>query len=498
MLLLDFGTLGHKFVLWSTYAQRRLTSLLYHFRDNEEIMDKQTAFALIPFTSLFYLSQPSAALLSRRRTQIFILFFAILYSRVSNRQTTFADYKVLKFTAMQIRDQQYLESTFRAHDFQQLDPEQFRCSGVDPYNKNSNQSMSSISAFGILWNGEDVVAPHRTYQDGQSHYIVFCEPVEWNGWYFETSRIADPRLDPLRFAVHGYDGRSWTLVGSSSYVGASIGITFFHATHATSEARGYRECFDLARHAPGGPIIISATAFTLFVCGFAQRGELGRNVMVAFFFLWMTVCLRHALFYYRDGQYEGAALFLVLALMYLGDVFLARSERWIATVLWFGSCFTVVGVAVCPYEFSAPYNPCYFFLSQGLMFLTLGGSMEIGRRLTSRASLSIVATELAAYNTLWTQILQSSPSGFDALCRTIQCLLIAAAFDCGRLDSSLGKFSMRFSASFSRSTSEVGEVKDRLVQAALQRARRSSSLLDLAQGSYRVLLADLRLLYSQV
>ena len=320
--------------------------------------------------------------------------------------------------------------------------------------------------------------------------------MEWNGWYFETSRTADPRLDPLRFAVHGYDGRSWTTVGSSSYVGASIGITFFHTAHATSEARGYREDFDLARHAPGGPIIITVTAFTLFICGFAQRGELGRHVMLAFFGLWMTVCLRHALLYYREAQYEGAALFLVLAFMYLGDFLFARSERWIATVLWFGSCFTIVSAAVGSFEYSAPYNPGYFFLSQGLLFLTVASAMEIGRRITSRASISIVATELAAYNALWTQLLQSSPAGFDALRCTAHSLLVAAADQRSRRRSaSSGNSSMRFSASFSRSMSDV-EVRDRLEQAALLRG--SSSLLDLAQGSYRVLLADLSLLYSQV
>jgi hypothetical protein len=173
-------------------------------------------------------------------------------------------------------------------------------------------------------------------------------------------------------------------------------------------------------------MIITVTAFTLFICGFAQRGELGRHVMLSFFGLWMTVCLRHALLYYREAQYEGATLFLVLAFMYMGDVLLARSERWIATVLWFGSCFTAVSAAVGSYEFSAPYNPGYFFLSQGLLFLTVASAMEIGRSITSRASLSIVATELAAYNAVWAQLLQSSPAGFGALCLAAHGLLVTA------------------------------------------------------------------------
>jgi hypothetical protein len=122
--------------------------------------------------------------------------------------------------------------------------------------------------------------------------------------------------------------------------------------------------------------------------------------------------------------------------------------------------------------------------------------MEIGRRVTSRASLSIVATELAAYNALWTRLLQSSPAGFDALRRTAHSLLVAAADQRSRRPCvSSGNFG-RFSATFSRSMCDVGEVRDRLEQAVLLRG--SSSLLDLAKGSYRVLLADLRLLYSQV
>jgi hypothetical protein len=490
--------------LWVGKAHRLFASpwfAWFPLPTDEELVDKQTAFARVPFTSLFYLSQPSAALLSRRRVQIFILFFAILYSQIANRQIAFNDFKVLRFTSLQTRDQQYLESTFTEGDLQ-LDPDLFQCSKADPYDQESNRNFPSISRFGLLLNGEDVQIPHCTYRSNQSFFISFSFPVEWNGWYFTTSRSADPRLDPVRFIVHGYDGKGWTVVGSSSYVGASIGITFFHAAHATSEARGYREDFDLARYPPGGPIIVSAAAFALFVCGIIQRGELGRLVMTAFFGLWMVVCLRHGLFYYRAGQYEGATLFFALATMYLGNVLLARRERWIATLLWFGACFTMVGAALVPYEYSAPFNPLYFFLNQGLMFLTLGGAMEIGRRRTSSASLSIVAVEMSAYNALWSRLVKSSPASFDDLRRTTHCLIKISEERRCTLHLKSGGFSLKFSASFSRSMndSDVGTADStvKLVQTALQHGRRRSSLAELAQGSYRILLADLRLLYSQV
>jgi hypothetical protein len=197
-----------------------------HSKTNDKWDENRTyrhrALAKIPFSSIFYCSNPLAAALTRKRTSVFFLCLALV-GNVSEfwPSQLFRDHRVreslkLRFTSIGRRDAQAESCT----------------------------TERAIALLGISRSGIDISVPNRTEHSGSSITVSFDHPVQWDAWHFLTAH--GPRAnDPVRFSLDAFDGDAWKTVGSSLAVQVSTETVFLHGRFATSESRGARHDFDV-------------------------------------------------------------------------------------------------------------------------------------------------------------------------------------------------------------------------------------------------------------
>ena len=136
---------------------------------------RRLAMARVPFSSMFYCSNPLAAALTRRRTQIFFVALALLGN-------------VSEFWPAEV----FKEHTLRVAS-------QVRFSALEWRGGCQNATCLTspgVSSFGLTLRGEDLTVEKKQVQvqqhiEGPSIRLVFSAPVEFNGWYFTTSDL-DP------------------------------------------------------------------------------------------------------------------------------------------------------------------------------------------------------------------------------------------------------------------------------------------------------------------
>jgi hypothetical protein len=141
------------------------------------------------YSSLFYLSNPISAALTRRSFQFLFafmscfLFLAAALDVHTALQNGVHTSRILRFKTIQARN------------------------GLNP-------QSAHVSSFGVMLNNKAVVG--NLIVEGPVMRITFAEPTAWNMWYFRTSAHS-PEWDPVRFCLEEYDpdGDRWRTVGSS-------------------------------------------------------------------------------------------------------------------------------------------------------------------------------------------------------------------------------------------------------------------------------------------
>jgi hypothetical protein len=225
---------------------------------------RHRAMAQVPFTSVFYCSNPLAAILSRRRTQIFYLLVASL-ARIKDVSYLFQEQRQSDDPMTEIsRRLRFVEIERRDGSLRNMS------SNIGPY----------ISAFGVL--KENTPVGDITYRESRRGAIeyVFAQPVEWDAWYFQTSADAVCDHDPVRFAIEeSDDGVDWRTVGSSMAAQVAQTTIFLNGQFSTSPQRSRRHTFRLLRPTMCGYYILMILGdlqnFGLAVCGFLGRERLG-------------------------------------------------------------------------------------------------------------------------------------------------------------------------------------------------------------------------------
>jgi hypothetical protein len=260
------------------YAREKLAEFNL-FPQNEVKIQRLRATAQVPFSSVFYCSNPLAAVLTRKRTQIFYLLIAIL-AKIKDVTFLFEEPKSLPTTEISHR--------LRFVEIERRDGALRNKSGnVGPF----------ISAFGVMKNNLPVgTVTHRYNGRGVIEYM-FAQPVEWDAWYFQTSADALSDQDPVRFAIEeSEDGVKWRTVGSSMVAQVARTTIFLHGRFNTSRERSHRHTFRSLRPTMCGFYILMLLGdlqnFGLALCGFLGRERLGAcvpNIQAACFVLCQLV-----------------------------------------------------------------------------------------------------------------------------------------------------------------------------------------------------------------
>ena len=149
---------------------------------------------------------------------------------------------------------------------------QLKCSGQDP-------QTASILSYGFLLDGEEISLNYNIRHFSGKVFLSFDIPIEYNGWFFVTSKSNPPSRDPVRFSLHALDGSNWRVVGSSSYVRIHTTTIFFHTPYSTSTARGRREIFDLYRLRVGSMWQSILTNVFLALADALKREDLGKYIL---------------------------------------------------------------------------------------------------------------------------------------------------------------------------------------------------------------------------
>ena len=173
----------------------------------QQMTFRSKAMSRVPFSSVFYCSNPLAAALTRRRTQLFFFGLAI----VAN---------ITEFWPLQLLDDLMLRKS-KQLKFTKLESRSPVSESDVACTNSQSCSGPGISSFGVTMNGHPVKVDADFRVDGPSMIVDFKEPVEWNGWYFVTGDF-DPRHDAVRFKLETSDGGERETVGSSSWTQVTV------------------------------------------------------------------------------------------------------------------------------------------------------------------------------------------------------------------------------------------------------------------------------------
>jgi hypothetical protein len=380
----------------------------------------------VPFTSIFYMPKPFAVVLSRRRTQFFFTIMGFWTVFMASKEKKSWHGQHFRFSIIEQRQGQ-LEAQICAGNIQFTKISQLPCTnhsilrigaGNMQFNKishllHSNHSCrdsetADIFSIGLLLDGDEIPVSCSVQHVSRSVFLSFATQIEYNGWYFVTSKSKSPSHDPVSFSLHSSDGVSWKVVGSSSYVRIHATTVFFHAHYRTSTARGKREVFDLYRLRVGSIWQSILTSFSLGLAGALKREDLGTPILCLFYGSWVVVHLIRAAHYLHAAQPTGCGLYLLLCTMQLGNLLLLLSEKWRLMPQWHGCLSVAVALLLCPFDYSGGVSAMTFYLPPGAVYLILGGIIEHHRLRTACWSYSLVAADRREYDMLWSRVAAQS------------------------------------------------------------------------------------------
>jgi hypothetical protein len=237
---------------------------------------RQKAVGKVPFSSVFYCSNPLAAILTRRRTHLFYFITAII-TRIPDIVYLFSS--------------QHPEPTWPRSNF-------LKFTVLEHRNRVQNTSHpelgTAISAFGVIRNNLVVGEVASLWREGGSAVVRFESTVEWDEWFFTTSSVEQTASDdPIRFMLEGsIDGKEWEVVGSSMSALAGRTAVFLHGRFDTSLNRAHRHTFRVLRPTLFGYYIIATLGDLqntgLLLCGICGRERLGGNIPNVQALLFMT------------------------------------------------------------------------------------------------------------------------------------------------------------------------------------------------------------------
>jgi hypothetical protein len=365
---------------------------------------RRQALAKIPFSSIFYCSNPLAAALTRKRTQIFFFLLAALGN-------------LTEFWPAQLFEDLSLQRSL-----------QIRFNGLERRGGRSAKisciSGPGISSLGITQN-EKPISSHTLFEESEnSMTISFDQPTMWNGWYFVTSD-ASPECDPVKFSLEAFDGSKWKTVGSSMAMQVTQETVFLHGHFETSRVRGARHDFHVLAPSFFGYFAVrflgDIQGISIALCGWLGRERLGAqlpNVQASLFVLSMLIatCFTHP----SKGDYS-VVPHLYFGMMQGGALYFQLRHQWLLCSFWTSSCLIILGALLAPY---AP-EPAIHVISVGGPWLIAGICVRIFSWWTTRSARLSIADDQRFYDALWALVLDHPES--RAAAADLDALLAAEA-----------------------------------------------------------------------
>jgi hypothetical protein len=358
-------------------------------------LSKELVLRSVPFSLLWYVSKPLAAVLTRRRTQL-LFFLSGIYAMAN-----------IPWNDQYNLDQEFRFSTLQYRGYRHTlpDPMFHMNSSSNAVCPNAPPLFASISSFGVLLDGVDPNIPSQILRAPDGSMIRrYFSPVRWNGWFFVTSSSAPYECDPVRFALHarsGAPGAPWAPAGSSSFARVHVSTVLFHGAFPTPAARGARADLDLARHRIGSLWQSVAAGLALAAAGALRREEFGEPILAAFYAAWVLANLACAATYLRAGQRDGPAVFGLLAATHAGNLLLMTSGRWVYQWLWYGAMQTVVAAVLSPFDVQGAAHPSSAILPVGAVYAAVGAAVTLRSALAVRRAVALVAADRRACDAAW-------------------------------------------------------------------------------------------------
>ena len=343
---------------------------------------RRTALQSVPFSSIFYCSNPLAAALTRRRLQIFLLIIALLHLPDCIKFLRWREFTVLR--------SQYFRFTL------------LQCSH-DPYQKRSLR-------FGITMDGKVLETIEKLHSFDETSMFNLSASSVWNGWFFEFF----PNFDvPIKFSLHTIIDDEWKQVGSSSYVQVADNTIFLNGyfkpvqgpNHFQLSSPGY---FGYWLSRLGGGMCNAG----LFLSGATGRSRTGTACFsFSFFFFFIALQLIEAYSTFAlNGNYSYIAC-LILVLVFLGAIALGLVQgRWIDTLMWQGACFLGAGILLCMHGEEGQKSGLLLACGVGAPHFLLSAGVKLSGLYIRWASRRAIAPDVRRYTDLWAVLVADDES----------------------------------------------------------------------------------------
>ena len=351
---------------------------------------RRKALAKIPFSSVFYCSQPLAAALTRKRTLIFFFALAVIGN-------------LTEFWPAQVFED------LSAQKSQQIRFNVFERRGIHISASTRCPFGPSIASLGITSNGKPISFPNKSTASESSITMSFDPPVEWNGWFFVTDHRS-PECDPVKFSLETFDGSKWKTVGSSMSMQVTKETVFLHGYFQTSKERGVRHDFDILAPSFFGYFAVrflgDGQGIGIALCGFLGRERLGAQLPNVQAFLFVVSMLIASCFTDPSKGDYSAIPHLYFGLMQGGALYFQLRNQWLLTTFWISSFLIMLGAALAPY---AP-EPALHVVSVGVPWFAAVTAVRAFSWWTTRAARRSVAGDQRFYDALWALILDDPES----------------------------------------------------------------------------------------
>ena len=359
----------------------------------------------VPFSSIFFCSNPLAAGLTRRRLQAFFLILGLLHLPQFYEFARWKEFTVLKSQSFR----------FTLFDTDFLDQTHIR----------------QIS-LGLTLDGMVIETMEKQHALSESMVFNFTSAHVWNGWFFEISPDQGGRT---KFSLHSMVNGAWRQVGSSSFAQVADTTVFFDGLYHASPGRNH---FQLS--SPGywgfwvNRLLGGVSSLGLAVSGAMRRCRTGSSFCCNVFFTTSTVIQLVEAYSTRavNGNHSYIVC-LVLAVIYVGAIYLALMQgRWIDAFMWEGLCIAAAGAAVYPYGEDGRRSALFAWGIAG-PFLVLSFGVRFSYIFVRWASRRAIAPDARRHAELWAEALASDPGSRSAL-REIEALLSDLAAGAGVRD----------------------------------------------------------------
>ncbi|EKX30869.1 hypothetical protein GUITHDRAFT_122923 [Guillardia theta CCMP2712] len=275
---------------------------------------------------------------------------------------------------------------------------------------------SDLPAWGVSKEGHLLSHNHsqavKLREDGAVTLELSLEdPIDFDGWFFNTSASRPPEYDPVKFKFHYWTGDRWQAAGSSSDIDYAGSVIYLDGYFPTSSARGSCHTFSIYKPIPVRTVdfLSRLTSYSLIAtAGFLavfKRNFLAQHISLLVHPSMVVLFSFEALSTSPlDVSWSTLRAFVLVVLHSIHSIIMLQNEMS-NNFIWRGCYLLLFGLCTAGRDFFGPKDCSSECIRSGSIFFFLGTLFKILGWHSKLSAINSVKEDARKYNLMWEELM---------------------------------------------------------------------------------------------